>query len=1458
MPMAANGQLMMQQQHQQQNMQRQQMSQQVLQAIMNSHGAGGAPWHAQVPMQERLGKTLNFISNLLLAMPQAEWHKVTNFGIESEKKAFLTSPDKQSYETAMNQKLADLVKRRQENAPELQNQITANAARQAQLVQQQHAQQQQQLMMNQMRGMGQPTQQGFQHLQHPMQVSQIPQQPQAGLGMGMVNPAMGQNRPDQRPFGMPTGAQPRPQGVPQTINGLAIPQNFSQLSPQDKERVMNQARMKYSQASDADKAKARQMLGPKAMPVGPMNASNDPAMAYFQHDAFNSFRTGLQMRLMQQQQQRNPGMPPNALQQQQLQQQMRQQQQQQAGQQGLANALGSQPGVGDGQLFANMDAIRTEQQIGFIAQQNGLPVVPGNPAGRNATPGPMNGLPTQPQANIPQGLTPMSRPQMPQGFNPAAARGPQGMNRQPAIPGRPGGLGGPPPNSHSPGMPNLNTPMTQPPIPMQQAVGQPPNTQQGAGMFNPQFNHQANQRALNPALLQMAAMNPDSRAQVALQMGLPEAKLQELLTKWQQTRNAMANGVQGPKQHPGPGVGGSLGQPQPGPMANAANQLSMGNNTPQPSGAVTTPGMPNMQMGQAHDLSARFAAAIAAPSTRLSMDSMDAPASVITQLRNQHNMPPEYRKWGQVKVFVNQNVPQIQHQIQHVQMTQFKALWTSKVMQGAKQQAAMQDGQVQATPNAGQNTPGSIQQNQGPGSLLPPGFAVTVTQRDIDHARVTHGDRFLNVSDQQLGLLLRNLKEQEARKQWAAAQQTGQGLANQKPLTQTGAVPTPQPAAALPPTPVTANARPTAAQKPGTAHETDVSAPGSATLKNARPPQSRPTPPNPSPATVSKKRPNSDETADASGQPNSNTQRPQSQPERRPPNLTPEQIAKLPPDQRIKYEAWVRSRQQMQYQQLPQTADDAASVKRIGQEEQRNALQAPLEQEVPMSPADVAKARNKIQGTMKLINSIGNSLPRHYHLTKDETKIRRFFSGRFKLIRQFQDGEKMQTFRDPLTISMSELDQIYNTVAGIHRDLQQAILKPGVESASQQPAGSLATAGPGGNQPHTQAQAQNRAPARSGQPPAAPTSTQPPYPIGNQKAQPTGEPTYFSAPKVTHANLAQPPPARKKQKPNPSSQPGQTSSPSVPPGASPQPKVSSPDLRRQPVPAPVPEAAKPQPKLFPCPDVDCEWHASGFPTEEARNAHHQEEHVKPFEDPFKFFEDSVGEWANSHPTGSPQAHVKTSDQEIGQSSAPPMKATLSRQGQAPVGKVESAATPMSRDGSMRRQGSAAGNNATPGKMAGIKSEGTPRLEDSKLVGRQDADMSLGHMEDPWANSTIDPQSLFASFAPMETITGSLLGDFTGYRSSTPNDTPESSKDSGASEPNSDISETANLDIDLNWQPMDENMLLDMSSINMEAYDSLDNDLMGNESFQFTGLDDMMNDFSKPYQFDPSPYSMDMA
>jgi len=271
-------------------------------------------------------------------------------------------------------------------------------------------------------------------------------------------------------------------------------------------------------------------------------------------------------------------------------------------------------------------------------------------------------------------------------------------------------------------------------------------------------------------------------------------------------------------------------------------------------------------------------------------------------------------------------------------------------------------------------------------------------------------------------------------------------------------------------------------------------------------------------------------------------------------------------------------------------------------------------------------------------------------------------------------------------------------------------------------------------------------------------------------------------------------------------------------------------------------------KLFACPEPDCDMHRAGFPTEEACNAHVQEEHVKPNEDPMRFMQDNL--LFSLALDSNKIANAKSGGQEAGQSSAPAMNVSLSKQGQTPSSKPDFAATPMSRDASMRRQGSAAG---------AIKSEGTPKFTDSKPPIKQEVDAPLQHglMEDPWANSTIDPQNLFAGFAPLDSVAGGMLADFSAYRSSTPNDTPESSKDSGASEPNSDISEGANIDIDLSWQQMDSgDVLYDMANFSMEGFDPLDSDFMGAESLQLSSLDDMTNDFSKPFHFDSSLYSMD--
>ncbi|CRK46109.1 hypothetical protein BN1723_006888 [Verticillium longisporum] len=137
--------------------------------------------------------------------------------------------------------------------------------------------------------------------------------------------------------------------------------------------------------------------------------------------------------------------------------------------------------------------------------------------------------------------------------------------------------------------------------------------------------------------------------------------------------------------------------------------------------------------------------------------------------------------------------------------------------------------------------------------------------------------------------------------------------------------------------------------------------------------------------------------------------------------------------------------------------------------------------------------------------------------------------------------------------------------------------------------------------------------------------------------------------------------------------------------------------------------------------------------------------------------------------------------------------------------------------------------------------------------------------DPWAN-TVDPSTLFQKFGSFDFGMNGAMTNMNVYRALTPNDTPESSKDSGPSEPNSEISENAGLDIDINWQSMDADLLMDIDKINMDGLETLqdggmqfDASMFG-ESIsieQYPDWDDVHVDFDKPVQLDASLYGMDV-
>lgn len=162
---------------------------------------------------------------------------------------------------------------------------------------------------------------------------------------------------------------------------------------------------------------------------------------------------------------------------------------------------------------------------------------------------------------------------------------------------------------------------------------------------------------------------------------------------------------------------------------------------------------------------------------------------------------------------------------------------------------------------------------------------------------------------------------------------------------------------------------------------------------------------------------------------------------------------------------------------------------------------------------------------------------------------------------------------------------------------------------------------------------------------------------------------------------------------------------------------------------------------------------------------------------------------------------------------------------------------------MKRSGSAL-SRVQSGSSKG--DNGTPKTTAAEVTTPASAD--------PWAMSTMDTHALLSNLG-FENGLPTVMNEFRLYRSLTPNDTPESSKDSGASEPNSDISEGAALEIDMNWQSIDTDLLLNLDNTSLCASGStLDPSLLLDPlAGPAPDWDNMTFDFDKPFQFDTSRY-----
>ncbi|KAK8061179.1 hypothetical protein PG997_015400 [Apiospora hydei] len=956
--------------------------------------------------------------------------------------------------------------------------------------------------------------------------------------------------------------------------------------------------------------------------------------------------------------------------------------------------------------------------------------------------------------------------------------------------------------------------------------------------FDPRFN-QANQRPqMNPNVRQqmlnamLQQMPPHMRENF---QNLPADKVNEMLAKWTASRGGQVPGR--PQAQPG-----QFGQGN-NPMA----QFAQGNNPnmPQPNGAAGANGQNPMMVQQQLNRMRNTQGQPQMPNNPQAMNfmnNMDVPQRVLSQLQN---IPPEIKKWGQLKQWIpTQPLPQnVGEQLLAFQLQQFRAMLVNKpqLAQAAGIQMP-QPGQPAQQPPQGVGAPGAT--GPPPQVAIPPQLAaafanIQVTAHEIETAR--RHDRFKTWDEAKIRSYLVQMKQHQIRQKFGM-QMPGQAPQFAQQPAGAAAPPTQQP-------PAGPGAMP---RGPNAGNEAPPAAAPARNSTQGQPRSNRPTPQqqNASPAVPPKnnlKRPSTDDAADVPNNASSTPmQRPPSQqapPPTKPPILNQAQLASLPPDQRAKYEQLMRNhRAAAQQQPTPSTQEDIERLRQIGAEEQRASNNEQL-QDVLMNPEQHADMTTKIQRMVFEMSKLGRALGRWYSLTRDDNRARMFFRMRMRLVRQFKDGEKMTTPKEVFSVKPKDLEQVRAMMESIAKDLAASFPQAVRKTASQQNAADGAaqqtTPGQTSNvQPAQQvplnaanleknSQALNKMHQRSSVTPAAPTTSQPPFPLG--APSPHGLPAYGKAPAVTADNLHLPT-SRKKPK--------TTASASVSPQVS---KQASPQMQKQAQSAEMKAVPKAQ---FQCAMPDCEANSIGFATKEASQAHYEEEHVKPFEDPTRYATENLAFALGLDANGKSTAMAPAAGLE---------------QGASPAG-----AASMAREASMKRSESS--NGARPGVAKGVPGKPAEQQNaDATMVKTEgQTPAQSNNMDFGFGMNTIDPQELF-QFG-LESGGGGAIMDMGVYRSITPNDTPESSKDSASSEPNSDVSEGATLDVRLdlgldNWQPFDGDAFVNTGAMDMEMsmFDGAQPMGMDNTALAgFTSWDDVNPDFTKPFTLDTSLYSLDTS
>lgn len=393
------------------------------------------------------------------------------------------------------------------------------------------------------------------------------------------------------------------------------------------------------------------------------------------------------------------------------------------------------------------------------------------------------------------------------------------------------------------------------------------------------------------------------------------------------------------------------------------------------------------------------------PQAQVMMDSMDVPENIIQRLLRS-GCPPEVKKWGQLKAWMQSNPmpPQAQQQLFNYQINQFRDLMERK--QAAQGPNGALGGGPQQQHQQQQGAPGQPMQQNLPN--LPPGFrfppqALQVSPADIQALR--NDPRFASLDDQSLAKaamklkqeqFLRRLQMERMRKQQQEAQQQQLGIVNAPGLVhqqQGGSAPQ---ATASQPDMMNAPHAP-ASQQPAQKPVATSLEPTTAGAKNNnnngnKSAQNRPAPPNPSPATAAKnlKRSSPADAPDAPTATNAANQRPNSQPAARAVTNqpTPEVLASWTPEQRQKWEQYQRQRQGMIQPDAEEHKRYNDYFKQVHNDETMANRDMP---EIQMSAEERQEIEAKLPKLVGDMAKVSKMLVRWYVITHDDQRLRLFF-----------------------------------------------------------------------------------------------------------------------------------------------------------------------------------------------------------------------------------------------------------------------------------------------------------------------------------------------------------------------------------------------------------------------------------------------------------------------------------